>query len=68
MVLNTAGVGTALPPVICRLWRGRATHQNAETYERIVREQVIPGIEARRIPPAARIRIRHPPWHAGRAT
>jgi len=37
--------------MICRLWRGRATHQNAEAYERIVRGQVIPGIEARRIPP-----------------
>ena len=29
---------------------GRATTQNADAYERIVREQVIPGIEARRIP------------------
>jgi heme-degrading monooxygenase HmoA len=36
--------------MICRLWRGWATHQNADAYERIVREQVIPGIEARRIP------------------
>ena len=36
--------------MICRLWRGWATTQNADAYERIVREQVIPGIEARRIP------------------
>ena len=36
--------------MICRLWRGWATHQNADAYERIVREQVIPGIEAQRIP------------------
>ena len=36
--------------MICRLWRGWATHQNADAYERTVREQVIPGIEARRIP------------------
>ena len=36
--------------MICRLWRDWATHQNADAYERIVREQVIPGIEARRIP------------------
>jgi heme-degrading monooxygenase HmoA len=36
--------------MICRLWRGWATSQNADAYERIVREQVIPGIEARRIP------------------
>ena len=36
--------------MICRLWRGWATHKNADAYERTVREQVIPGIEARRIP------------------
>jgi len=41
---------TTLPLMICRLWRGWATHQNADAYERIVREQVIPGIEAQRIP------------------
>jgi len=39
-----------LVPVICRLWRGWATKDNADAYERIVRGQVIPGIEARRIP------------------
>ncbi|WP_326783258.1 antibiotic biosynthesis monooxygenase [Streptomyces sp. NBC_00151] len=36
--------------MICRLWRGWTTRENADAYERIVREQVIPGIEARRIP------------------
>jgi heme-degrading monooxygenase HmoA len=36
--------------MICRLWRGWTTKENAEAYERIVRGQVIPGIEARRIP------------------
>jgi len=35
---------------ICRRWRGWTTAENAESYERIVREKVIPGIEARRIP------------------
>ena len=35
--------------MICRLWRGWTTPEDAETYERIVRTQVIPGIEARRI-------------------
>jgi hypothetical protein len=35
---------------ICRLWRGWTTPQNADAYERIVRGEVIPGIEARRIP------------------
>lgn len=36
--------------MICRLWRGWTTPDNAEAYERIVRGQVIPGIEARKIP------------------
>jgi antibiotic biosynthesis monooxygenase (ABM) superfamily enzyme len=35
---------------VCRLWRGWATRENADAYERIVRGEVIPGIEARRIP------------------
>jgi len=36
--------------MICRIWRGRTTAQNAPKYEAIVRGEVIPGIEARRIP------------------
>ena len=36
--------------MICRLWRGWASKDNADAYERIVRGDVIPGIEARRIP------------------
>lgn len=36
--------------MICRLWRGWTAPGNAGAYERIVREVVIPGIEARRIP------------------
>jgi hypothetical protein len=36
--------------VICRLWRGWTTPENAAAYEAIVRGEVIPGIEARRIP------------------
>ncbi|HET7708243.1 MAG TPA: hypothetical protein VFK50_01765 [Sphingomicrobium sp.] len=36
--------------MICRLWRGWTTPDNAAAYERIVRDEVIPGIEARRIP------------------
>ena len=35
---------------ICRLWRGWTTPGNAVAYERIVRGEVIPGIEARQIP------------------
>lgn len=34
---------------VCRLWRGWTTPENADAYERIVRGQVIPDIEARRI-------------------
>ena len=35
--------------MICRLWRGWTTPDTADAYERIVRGEVIPGIEARRI-------------------
>jgi antibiotic biosynthesis monooxygenase (ABM) superfamily enzyme len=36
--------------LICRLWRGWTDHDNSDAYERVVRGEVIPGIEARRIP------------------
>jgi heme-degrading monooxygenase HmoA len=36
--------------MICRVWRGWTTNDNAGACERIVRREVIPGIEARRIP------------------
>ena len=36
--------------MICRRWRGRTSPENADAYERIVRSEVIPGIEARKIP------------------
>jgi antibiotic biosynthesis monooxygenase (ABM) superfamily enzyme len=36
--------------MICRVWRGWTTPENAEAYERIVRGDVIPAIEARKIP------------------
>lgn len=36
--------------MICRLWRGWTTAENAGAYELIVRGKVIPGIEARHIP------------------
>jgi hypothetical protein len=35
--------------MICRVWRGRTLPENAGAYERIVRGEVIPGIEARKI-------------------
>ena len=36
--------------MIARIWRGWTTPENAAAYERIVRGEVIPGIEARVIP------------------
>ena len=36
--------------MICRLWRGWTSPENADAYERIVRTEVIPGIEQRKIP------------------
>jgi len=36
--------------MICRVWRGWTTQANANAYECIVRGEVIPAIEARRIP------------------
>lgn len=36
--------------MICRVWHGWATRENAGTYEAIVRGEVIPAIEARNIP------------------
>lgn len=35
---------------ICRIWRGWTTPENAAAYEAIVGGEVIPEIEARRIP------------------
>lgn len=35
--------------MICRLWRGWTTKQNASAYENLLRLTVIPGIEARAI-------------------
>jgi hypothetical protein len=39
--------------MICRVWRGWTTKDNADAYERVVQGEVIPGIEARRIPGSA---------------
>ena len=43
--------------MICRLWRGWTTPENADAYERIVRGEVIPGIEARGIAGFRRIEL-----------
>jgi hypothetical protein len=36
--------------MICRLWHGWTTPENADAYEAVVRGTVIPGIEAMHIP------------------
>ena len=36
--------------MICRLWRGWTTPEDADAYESLVRTEVIPAIEARKIP------------------
>ena len=36
--------------MICRLWRGWTSPESADDYERVVRTEVIPGIEAKSIP------------------
>lgn len=36
--------------MICRIWHGWTTPQNADAYEKVVRGEVIPGIEAMRVP------------------
>jgi heme-degrading monooxygenase HmoA len=36
--------------MICRIWHGWTSPRNADAYEKVVRSDVIPGIEARRIP------------------
>jgi len=35
--------------MICRIWRGWTTPENADAYQNVVHDQVIPAIEARRI-------------------
>jgi len=36
--------------MICRLWRGWTSRENAASYEELLRGTIIPGIEARTIP------------------
>jgi antibiotic biosynthesis monooxygenase (ABM) superfamily enzyme len=36
--------------MICRIWRGQTTQEKSLMYEAVVRDQVIPEIEARHIP------------------
>ena len=41
--------------MICRVWHGYTTNENADAYERVVRTLVIPEIESRAIPGFLRI-------------
>jgi antibiotic biosynthesis monooxygenase (ABM) superfamily enzyme len=41
--------------MICRIWRGWTSHENAAEYEALLRGTIIPGIEARAIPGFRRI-------------
>jgi hypothetical protein len=47
---DTEAFGDGGCSMICRIWRGWTTPENAEAYEAVVRGEVIPGIEAMRIP------------------
>ena len=47
--------------MICRLWRGWTRAATADTYERIVRTEVIPGIEAKGVPGFRRIDLMRRP-------
>lgn len=39
-----------IPTMICRLWRGWTIPENAARYEQLLRDTVIPEIEAKKIP------------------
>lgn len=51
--------------MICRQWRGWTTPENAQAYEAIVRGEVIPEIEARRIPGFLSIDLMQRPFEDG---
>ena len=36
--------------MIARIWHGWTTHENADTYEELLREEILPGIAAKEIP------------------
>lgn len=36
--------------MIVRIWHGWAEPENADAYERLLREEIFPGIEARKVP------------------
>ncbi len=36
--------------MVIRIWRGWTTKEQADTYEQLLREEIVPGIEARAVP------------------
>ena len=42
---------------IKRVWHGWTTPENADAYEKLLREEVFPGIEAKKIPGYRRIEL-----------
>lgn len=42
---------------IKRVWHGWTTRENAERYQNILRDQVLPGIEAKKIPGYKKIEV-----------
>jgi antibiotic biosynthesis monooxygenase (ABM) superfamily enzyme len=43
--------------MIARLWHGWTTPENADTYERLLRTEIFPGILARNVPGFRRIEL-----------
>ncbi len=43
--------------MIARLWHGWTTPENADTYERLLRTEIFPGILARHVPGFRRIEL-----------
>ena len=46
--------------MICRIWHGWTKPENADAYERLLREEIFAGIAARAIPRLPRDRLAAP--------
>jgi len=51
--------------MIARIWHGWTTAANAGEYERLLREEVFPAIEAKRIPGCLGVRLLRRPLDTG---
>ena len=43
--------------MICRIWHGWTPPENADTYENLLREEIVPRIHGRKIPGFQRIQV-----------